>query len=133
MSNGKDKGLTRTELRHRHSPWKLPIFLKVILDGVFQKFISTDKKNFNVSNKVPSIPSIDAFIIISEEDNFMHLTWRVRSLLQQLFLKFRVFVINRTENCSTIKGMLHILPWNFECLGRVIVHNFHKVCDGDCF
>ena len=132
MSNDKDKGLTRTELRHRHSPWKLPRFLKVILDGI-QKFISTDKKNFNVSNKVPSISSIDAFIIIPEENIFMHLTWRVRSLLQQLFLKFQVFGINRTENCSTIKGMLHILPWNFECLGRVIVHNFHKVCDGDCF
>ena len=62
----KDKSLTRTKLRHRYLPWKLPRFLKVILDGVFQNLMSTEKNIFNVSNNVTSIASIDACIIISE-------------------------------------------------------------------
>ena len=53
--NRKEKGLTRKELRYTYLPFsslKLPRFLKVILDGVFQKFITADKKNFSVSNKI---------------------------------------------------------------------------------
>ena len=61
----KDKGLTRKKLRHRYLTWKLPRVLKVLLDGVFQKFISADKKFFSVSNKITSIVSIDAFIVTS--------------------------------------------------------------------
>ena len=60
--NRKEKGLNKTEI---YLPWKLPRFLKVILDGAFRKFISKNKKKFNVSNKVTSIVSVDAFIIIS--------------------------------------------------------------------
>ena len=41
--NRKGKSLTRTELRHRYLPLKLPRFLRVILDGVFQSFMSTEK------------------------------------------------------------------------------------------
>ena len=61
----KDKGLTRKKLRLRYLTWKLPRVLKVLLGGVFQKFISADKKIFSVSNKITSIVSIDAFIVIS--------------------------------------------------------------------
>ena len=43
----KDKDVTKMELRHRYLPRKLLRFLKV----VFQKFISTDKQIFNISNK----------------------------------------------------------------------------------
>ena len=53
--NRKDKTLTKMELRQTSLPWKLLRFLKVILNGVFQKFISTDKQIFNISNKVTSI------------------------------------------------------------------------------
>ena len=38
---------------------------KVILDGVFQNFMSTDKSIFNITNNLTSITSIDPFIIIS--------------------------------------------------------------------
>ena len=34
------------------------------MDGVFQKFITADKKNFNVNNKITSIAWTDAFIVI---------------------------------------------------------------------
>ena len=67
----KNKGLTRTELRHRYFPWKLPRFLKVILDGVFPKFISLDKKIL-ISNKVTSIALTDAFIIIYCNWDLLH-------------------------------------------------------------
>ena len=53
--NRKDKTLAKMELRQTSLPWKLLRFLKVILSGVFQKFISTDKQIFNISNKVTSI------------------------------------------------------------------------------
>ena len=39
--NRKEKGLARKKLRHRYFPWKLSRDLKVILDGVFQIFITT--------------------------------------------------------------------------------------------
>ena len=58
--NRKDKALARTELRHG-----------VILDDVFQNFISTDTIIFKVGNKVTSICSIDAFIIPYQD--IMHL------------------------------------------------------------
>ena len=64
-ANRKDKGLTRKELCHRYLPWKLTRFLKVILYGVFEKFITADKEIFSVSNKIISITSTDAFIVIS--------------------------------------------------------------------
>ena len=51
----KDKALTKMELRHRYVPWKLLRFLTVIFNGVFQKFISTDRQIFNISNKVTSM------------------------------------------------------------------------------
>ena len=51
----KGKALTKMELRHRYLPWKLLRFLKVFLNGVFQKLFSTDKQIFNISNKVTSI------------------------------------------------------------------------------
>ena len=41
--NRKGKSLTRTELRHRYLPLKLPRFLRVILDGVFQSFMPIEK------------------------------------------------------------------------------------------
>ena len=63
--NRKDKALTKMELRHRYFPWKLLRFLKVILNGVFQKFISTDKQILNISNKVTSIVLLDAFMILN--------------------------------------------------------------------
>ena len=53
--NRKDKALTLMELRHRYVPWKLLRFLTVIFNGVFQKFISTDRQIFNISNKVTSM------------------------------------------------------------------------------
>ena len=53
--NRKDKALTKMELRHRYVPWKLLRFLTVIFNGVFQKFISTDRQIFNISNKVTSM------------------------------------------------------------------------------
>ena len=53
--NRKDKALTLMELRHRYVPWKLLRFLTVIFNGVFQKFISTDRQIFNISNKVISM------------------------------------------------------------------------------
>ena len=62
--NPNNKALTKMELHHRYLPWKLKRFLKVILNDVFQKFISTDKQIFNISNKVTSIVLIDAFIIV---------------------------------------------------------------------
>ena len=42
--NYKDKVWTKMELCHRYLPWKLVRFLKVILNDVFQKVISTDNK-----------------------------------------------------------------------------------------
>ena len=53
--NPNEKALTKMELHRRYLPWKLMRFLKVILNDVFQKFISTDKQIFNISNKVTSI------------------------------------------------------------------------------
>ena len=50
---------------HKSSNRAQPGFIKVIPDAAFQKLISTDKRIFNVSNKVTSIASIDVFIIIS--------------------------------------------------------------------
>ena len=52
------------ELHHSCLPYKLLRFLKVILHGVVQKFIWADKQIFNISNKVTSVVSIDAFMII---------------------------------------------------------------------
>ena len=37
-----------------------------------------------------------------------------------------MFAINRTNNCSTIKELRHILPWKFACLSRVVFHNFSE-------
>ena len=62
--NRRGKSLTRTEVRQRYLPGKLPRFLKVILDGVFQNFMSTEKNILNVGNNVTSIASIDACIIV---------------------------------------------------------------------
>ena len=120
------KSLPRTELHQRYLSWKFPRLLKVILDGVFQKkkekLHLNRQKKFNVSHRVTSIASTDAFIIIWRHV-LMYLTWRVRSLLEYIFVKFQVFAIIRTENCSTIKELRHILPWKFECLSRVVFHN----------
>ena len=63
--NHKDKALARTELRHIYLPWKLPRFWEIILNSVFQNFISTDKNIFKVGNKVFSIASIDVFITLA--------------------------------------------------------------------
>ena len=54
----------KMELHHRYLPCKLLRFLKVILNDVVQKFISTDKQIFKISNKVTSTVLIDAFMII---------------------------------------------------------------------
>ena len=62
--NRKGKALTKMEHCHKYLPWKLLRLLKVIFSGVFQRFISTDKQVFNISNKVTSIVLIDAFMII---------------------------------------------------------------------
>ena len=62
--SAKDKGLTRKKLRHRYLPWKLLRVLKVLLDCVFQTFITADKNIFNISNKIISIVSVDAFTLI---------------------------------------------------------------------
>ena len=115
------KSLPRTELRQRYLSWKFPRFLKVISKKKEKLHLNRQKK-FNVSHRVTSIASIDAFIIIWRHV-FMYLTWRVRSLLEYIFVKFQVFAIIRTENCSTIKELRHILPWKFECLSRVVFHN----------
>ena len=64
--NCKDKGLTGKELCHRYLHFlslKLPRFLKLSLDGVFQKFMTADKKKFNASNKTTCITSNDAIVI----------------------------------------------------------------------
>ena len=115
------KSLPRTELHQRYLSWKFPRFLKVISKKKEKLHLNRQKK-FNVSHRVTSIASIDAFIIIWRHV-FMYLTWRVRSLLEYIFVKFQVFAIIRTENCSTIKELRHILPWKFECLSRVVFHN----------
>ena len=90
--------------------------IKVILDGVFQKFITADETIFNVSNKIISIAWIDAFIVIWEI--FFNLTWRVRSLLGYLFVKLQVFAISRTENYykgtpAYIALKIRMLKWSY--------------------
>ena len=50
----KHKALTKMELLHRYLSWKLG-FYKIILNGVFQNFISTNKQIFDISNKFTSI------------------------------------------------------------------------------
>ena len=52
--NRKHKALTKMELHHRYLSWKLGFF-KLILNGVFQNFISTNKQIFNISNKFTNI------------------------------------------------------------------------------
>ena len=38
--NHKDKAWARMELSHRYLPGQLPVFSEIILDGVFQNFIT---------------------------------------------------------------------------------------------
>ena len=108
------------------------------MDGVFQNVISTVKKCFqHYSNKVTSIASIDAFVIISR-DVFMHFTWRVKSVLEYLFVKFQVFTINRTDTCSTIKKLRHIIVYKtmvIYCLdnSNVSVKLFFTFSQSGCF
>ena len=92
----KNKGLTRKEPCHIYLPWNFLRFLKVVLDGVLQKFITAGTKMVNVSNKISSITSIDAhYCNIGQEILLMHLTWLVRFLLEYLFVKFQVL-----KNCD---------------------------------
>ena len=86
--NRKGKGLARTELRHRHLPWKLLRFWKIILDRVFQNFISTDTIIFKVGNSYQFRLNWCFYYNIFYQD-IMHLPWGVRSLLEYLFVKFR--------------------------------------------
>ena len=90
--NCKDKGLTRKELRQRYLHFlslKLPKFLKVILDGIFQKFVTAGKKNFNVNNKISSTASTDAIVISG--DIFHALDLKSEILAGISFRKVSVF------------------------------------------
>ena len=89
--NCKGKAFTRLERHHRHFPWKLLSFGKLFW-MVFQNFISTDTVIFKVGNKVASIASIDAFIIISYQD-IMRVPWRVEIFAGIPFRKVQVFTI----------------------------------------
>ena len=96
--NCKDKGLTRKELRQRYLHFlslKLPRLLKVILDGVFQKFVTAGKTNFNVSNKTTSIASNDA--IVTSGDIFHALDLKSEILAGISFRKVSVicYKLNR--------------------------------------
>ena len=64
---------------------------------VFQKFITVGTKIFNVSYKISSIASIDAFIVISG-DIFHALDLKSKIFAGISFVKFQVFAINREEN-----------------------------------
>ena len=81
-------------------------FWEILPNGVFQNFISADNNIFKVGNKVTSIASIDAFIIISGHI-FMHLSSRVMSLLEYLWNSG--FTINR-------KKLHHVFSWKLERL-----------------
>ena len=72
----------------------------MILDGVFEKFISTNKIIFKVGKKVTSIVSVDAFIIITG-----HYALALKSEVYAgiSFRKVKAFTINRRELC-------HIFP-----------------------
>ena len=108
----KDKALARTELRHRHLPWISLTFWEIILDGVFQNFISTDTFIFKIGNKVTIIASINAFIIIS---GYYALALKSEILTGIPFHKFQVFTINRKE-------FRHVFPWKFERLISYFLH-----------
>ena len=57
------------------------------------------------------------FCEILKRTNFINVYedyfWRVRSLLESLFLKTQVFTINRTDNCSTMKELGDMFSWKF--------------------
>ena len=108
----KDKALARTELRHRNLPCIPLRFWEIILDGVFQNFISTDTFIFKIGNKVTIIASIDAFIIIS---GYYALALKSEILTGIPFRKFQVFSINRKE-------FRHVFPWKFERLIGYFLH-----------
>ena len=114
-ANGCFCALKSPEIFKTYSGWCLP---KIYLNR---------QKKFNVSNKVSSIASTDAFIIATG-DIFMHFFWRVKSLLEYLFVTLKIFTINRTENCSTTKELRRILPWKFKRLSRIIFHNLQSGC-----
>lgn len=61
---------------------------------------------------LPWLMSFCVFINMIFGHIFMSLTWRVRSFLGYLFVKFQVFFIKATDNCFTIKELGHIFPWN---------------------
>ena len=102
----KDKALARAELRHRHLPWKLLRFWEIIIDVVFQSFISTDTFIFKVGNKSTIIASVDVFIIISGH-YALALTSEIFAGIS--FTKIKVFTINRKE-------LRPVVPWKFERL-----------------
>ena len=62
-----------------------------------------------VGNKVTSIASIDAFITISYQD-IMHLTWRVRSLLEYLFV-MSGFYYKQKETSPYIPLKIRTFEW----------------------
>ena len=75
---------------------------------VFSKILSQQTKIFNVSNKITSISSIDAFIVISRD--IFHALDLKNEIMEYLFVKFQVFAVNWTENyykrntpCITLK------------------------------
>ena len=144
--NRKDKPLARTELRHRHLPWKLPRIWETILNGVFQKFVSTDKNIFEVGKNVTSIASIDAFTKISG-NIFMRLSWRVRSLLEYLLVKFRFLFLHLRQSLFLIKLQDFNLNGNdrvsfyFQAVRKLVlvklqaftINGSDGVCGGACF
>ena len=119
----KDKGLTWIEV-HGNFWDSAKLFWMVP-----SKLLSQQrKKMFKIGDKVNSIASIDAFIIISGHIS-MYLTWKVRSWLEYPFVKFQVFTISRTGNWSTLKQLRHIFPWKFKRLGML----FYTITLSGCF
>ena len=94
--NRKDKALIKMELRHRYVPWKLLRFLTVIFSDVFQKFISTARQIFNISNKVTSM--------------IMNRSSHWRCSVRKAFLRnwFSWFSWLPFENTPTNKDMLKV-------------------------
>ena len=102
------------------------MIFKSYLRWCLPKFYLNRQKCFNVSNNVTSIASIYASVLISGRIA-VHMTEKVRYLMEYLFAKFQVFT--KKEQRTALKKLYYIFPEKFECFSRIIFHlQLTKTC-----
>ena len=93
---------------------RVSILIKILIKRLWRRCFPVKFAKFL---RTSFLQNTSGLLLLNIWRYFMYFSWRVRSLLEYLFVKFRGFAINRTENYY--RETAPLLPWKFKCLSRV--------------